>query len=346
MKVTVVGLGAEDGVTADCPDHLAFLKARGAEIARVTIRRRGPLRRLPALVRLMPRLLRSDLVVTDEYFNAAFASLLLRVVPLRIRHVVVGLNVSGNRTLSTPFRPLNIVINFFLQRMDLIFVASRAEAPLFAELHGLPLERFSFVHWAYDLPDETGSMDLPDVPFFCMIGRNNRDIRTFCDALEGTPYGGLLICDPAPAEALPDHVRVWVGVPMGDCIRALRHSVANVIVVNDAGRGAGHITLVTAMHCGKAQILSRVPPMADYFVDGRHAITVGLGRADELRAAMYRLAQDPDACEAMGDAARRHAARWLTHARRARSLEDRIRAWLDTGRVQWQDLDWWKEHDG
>lgn len=337
----VVSLTRSDsaGVSHSFPAHLQFLADRGYEYHGIDLPWAHPARRIGGYMRLAPLIRGSDLVITQEYFDAAAVSALLRLTGSKAKHLVVGLNVSSNRTLSTGQPALNRLANkLFFGRVDMAVVASKPEADIFARAHDIPRDRFSFVHWAYDLPQIEGRFDPPsDRPYFCLIGRNNRDHKTFCAALEGLDADGVIIGQQMPDIALGPNITAHAQIPFGDCISCIRGSLANVIIVNDADRGAGHITLVTGLHCAKAHIISHVDTALDYFTPGEHALTVPLADPVALRKAMLTLLDNPDLAQRMGQAAGAHAARLLTHERRSQVLEQRIRAWLDEGRIIWDE---------
>lgn len=335
-RAVSITLSDKPGITRDFPDHLKLLEERGYAFYGIALPWVHPLKRIPKFLKLAPFLRGADVILTNEYFNAACVSALLRVTGSRARHAVLGLNVSNNRTLRTKWPALNRMLNrLFFGRLGMAVVASKPEAEIFSEMHDIPLDRFSFVRWSYDLPRLEGHFDAPDRPYFCLIGRNNRDHATFCAALEGMAADGVIVAHTPPGLALPPNVRALAEIPLADCIDCIRHAVANVILVQDADRGAGHITIVTAMHCGRPQIISDVDTALDYFIPGVHALTVPLGDVQAVRAAMQALLDDPGRADRMGAAAADYAARELSHARRSEILQERLRTWLDTGRVIW-----------
>lgn len=321
-------------------EHLEFVEAEGGEVRAIKLVWESPYKRALKIVRLLPEIWGSRLVVTDEYFNAAIVSALLWISRSPARHAVLGLNVSSNRTLRFSSPWMNALVTLIFRRIDLAVVASQPEAEIFARMHDIPRDRFAFVHWAYDLPAEEGRFERPNRPYFCLIGRNNRDHETFCAAIATQEAEGVIISQNLPTLALPANVRAYSELSLPDCIDCIRGAVANVILVNDADRGAGHITIVTAMHCARPQIISHVPTALDYFIPGQHALTVPLHDVAAARAAMAVLLADPGRADRMGAQAALHAKRWLTHKRRVTMLSERLKLWLDTGRIEWADPDW------
>lgn len=338
-------VGSERRERTSEPGSLAFLDDGDTVFHTITLEAGGGFGRLRQVIGLLPRLRRAALVVTTEYIVAWSVGLMFWLTRAPARHVVVGLNISG-RPIQPRRRWMRRLANFAFRRVDLAIVASRPEARIFHALHDIPMRRFAFALWSFDLPSAEGStFARPARPYFCLIGRNNRDHATFCKALEGLDADGVIVASAPPAFDPPPNVRVLTNISFADCIDCIRGSVANVILVNDANRGAGHITIVTAMHCGRPQIISDVDTASDYFIEGEHVLTVPLADPAACRAAMAGLLADPARADRMGAASEAYALRWLTHDRRLQRLEEIQRAWWTDGRFDPIDPDWAAERD-
>jgi hypothetical protein len=280
----------------------------------------------------LPRLSHYDAIISTEY-NIAFAiGLRLLVQRLSARHIVVGLNLSG-RAIRTGFVPVDRVFNHIFGRLDGIIVHSREEIDLFRGLHDLSADKFAFSPWGFDLPaEETVSAHFgPGKPaYFCMIGRNNRDFGTFVKAIEASGCRGVIICGSKDQVLRTPHPLIdeFHDLTMDDCIACVRHALANVILVNDADRGAGHITAVMAMLLAKPQIFSSVAVLEDYLTSGEQGIGVKLGDVSAVAAAMAKLQSDADLCRALGNNARARAATHFSHAATSQRTIDLISSFL------------------
>ncbi|SFI12341.1 glycosyltransferase family protein [Albimonas pacifica] len=333
-------VGPERRETLSRPEPLAFLDDGDTKFHRITLKAGGGFGRLRQVLGLLPRLRRAKLVVTTEYIVAWSVGLLFFLTRAPAKHVVVGLNISG-RPIQPRRRWMRWLANLAFRRVDLAIVASRPEARIFHRMHDIPMQRFAFALWSFDLPSDEGSaFRRPDRPYFCLIGRNNRDHETFCKALEGLDAEGVIVSSAPPAIPLPANVRALTNIPFADCIDCIKGSVANVILVNDANRGAGHITIVTAMHCARPQIISDVDTATDYFIEDEHVLTVPLADAEATRAAMAGLLADPARADRMGAASAAYALRWLTHEKREQRLAEIQRDWWTGGGFAPIDPDW------
>lgn len=294
--------------------YAAPLEAAGYEVEQWAIPEASNLRQLACAWKLGHRIRRYRLIVANEYSTAVALGILAIVFRAKARMVVLSLNLS-RRPLRFPVFPLQKLINSGLRRYDAIVVHSQPEVGCFVELHGLNPHQFRVVPWGFDLPSFDSS-DFPGLPtrYVCLIGRNNRDFRTAAEALAGTGVSGVFVGADACQHRRPD-ICAFKSLPFPDCLKIMRGALANLILVRDTSRGAGHITAVAGMLLGKPHIYSDVPTLTPYLKNGRHGLAVPLNDAGAVRAAVTRLASDPDLVTQFGRAARHHARSELSHAR-------------------------------
>jgi glycosyltransferase involved in cell wall biosynthesis len=237
-----------------------------------------------------------DLIVSSEYYVSFGVNLRLRMGRSKARHLVWGLNQSRR---AIDLRLTRSLVSWVFNRSDQIIVHSRREAGIFAELHSIPAGKFEFVPWGFDLPEVawTRNWSQDAEPYVCLIGRNNRDLDTFCQGLEGTGIRGVVIssglgtADLAALRKWP-HIDVYQDLDMSACLDCIRGAMANVVLLKDDRRGAGHITMVAAMLLGKAQIITRAAVVEDYFVADLHALAVPFAAVVPFRTALLRLRDD------------------------------------------------------
>jgi glycosyltransferase involved in cell wall biosynthesis len=286
-------------------------------------------RQLLATLRLGPAIRDYDLVVANEYSTALGLGLLAVLFRAKARMVVVGLNLS-RRPFKFAFRPLQKVIDRAFGRYDAIVVHSTPEIAGFVNLHRLDPSRFKVVPWGFDLPafDRATITDLPP-NYVCVIGRNNRDFATVAESLKGTGVAGIFVGADRTLASIDPDIRCFESLPFEDCLKILSGALANVILVKDSTRGAGHITAVSGMLLGKPHIFSKVATLSDYLRDGREGIAVPLGDSAAVNRAVTRLASDPALAASMGNAARDHARREMSHAK---FMERIVAVMLDTAK--------------
>jgi glycosyltransferase involved in cell wall biosynthesis len=229
--------------------------------------------------------------------------------------VVLSLNLS-RRAFHFGFPPLQRMIDRALGRYDTIVVHSSPEIASFVQLHKLDPARFQLVPWGFDLP-AIGGAEFPGLPpaYVCVIGRNNRDFATVAASLAGTGVAGVFVGAGKSLESREPEIRCFESLPFEDCLKIMAGALANVILVKDGTRGAGHITAVAGMLLQKPHIFSDVGTLSEYLGDGRHGIAVPLHDAAAVQRAVRRLASDPALAERMGRAGRERALREMSHAK-------------------------------
>jgi hypothetical protein len=249
-----------------------------------------------------------DLIVSSEYFIGFGINLRLRLLRVKTPHIVWGLNQS-RRALD--MQVTKRFVSWVFNRSTRIVVHSRHESLLFASLHDIAEDKFRFAHWGFDLPQilPCKYSDTATGPYVCLIGRNNRDVATFCSGLQGTGIRGIVITSrlsEAEREELSrfPHIEVHQDLAMNDCLDCMRSALANVVLVSDNPRGAGHITMVAAMLMGKPQIISIAPVVEDYYRNGETALGVKVGSVDAFRSALLRLRDDPGLARDLADTGR------------------------------------------
>ncbi|MFT3988468.1 hypothetical protein [Aestuariivirga sp.] len=268
-----------------------------------------------------------DAIISTSYHCAFAVSLRLRAQRRRPLNIVIGFNLSG-RPWKVGVRPADALFNWIFRRLDLVIVHSTAEIGLMGELHHLDRNKIHFVPWGFDLPDEpaaTPSVPVPDGPLFCMIGRNNRDFATFSVAVEKAGCKGVIITDRfAEVPATGPHVQVIYNAPLAECMFWIERAVANVILVNDEMRGAGHITAVLGMLLKRPHIFSRAQTIADYLQAPDHGIAVAMHDADDTARAMQLVIAQPQRAQEMALRGYQHARHDLSHAAVTRQMADLV----------------------
>lgn len=303
------------------------------------------------ILRLFPLLLfsRRPAIFFTTSYSLTFAILLFQALTFsRARHISVSLNLS-RRPLKFDNRAVNALINRLFARLDLVLVHSMHEVGLFHDLHAIPREKFVFVHWGYDLPvfDST-RFDDHSKPYFCMIGRNNRDRASFLSAMRDLPAHGVLVAPayaPVDPATVPDNVEVLYDIPNDDCLNCIANSRANIILVNDENSGAGHITAVYAMHLGIPQVVSNAMPLREYFIDGFNAVMVPIGDAAAVRTALTALLDDDTRSARIADNGTEAARNWLHTAVTEQRMARIVRDFLEGRPVDIVDPAWTRWRD-
>lgn len=314
-RVLFVTLG--DPQNTPDSDIVVRLRAAGIDCDQIVLPYRKRWKRLIEAFWAARRVRNYDVVITNEYNNAFVFTVVSQFLQKKSKNIIIGMNLSGH-ALKSGIGLIDKAINNVFQNLTRIVVHSREEIDLFVRLHGIPREKFTFSSWGFDAPVASGPtrhFHSKTPRYFCMIGRNNRDFATFSAALANCDFDGVIIC--AEEERIlyseTSRLRVFHDLSMEECAACVRYSLANVILVKDADRGAGHITAVMGMQFAKPHIFTAVPTLSDYLVPDQHGIGVKLENVTEVTEAMIQLLNNTDLATRMGQAAQRDAGMIHSH---------------------------------
>ncbi|WP_040611059.1 glycosyltransferase family 4 protein [Oceaniovalibus guishaninsula] len=269
-----------------------------------------------ALMRLSLRAARAarghDVVATHGPWTALFVAAALRALRVRRPHLAFTFNHGNGIFFRGPFLALARRV---LPATDLFVTHSRHERGLLSRKYGIPVERIAFTHWAVAPPPQRPAPDyLPQGPFVCCIGRNNRDLPTFIEAVRLARIPAVLICGAGQADGLdlPPGLVLRSDVPFDECDAVLDRALASVVPLIDDSTGAGHMTVVTSLHYGTPVIGTQGPILSDYVIDGETGLTVPRGSPQALADAIAALRDDPARRAALSGSCRAFAAAHLS----------------------------------
>jgi glycosyltransferase involved in cell wall biosynthesis len=237
--------------------------------------------------------------------------------------------------------PNGIKRRFFsilLRRADSFVVFSTMERELYAHTFHLPRDRFSVVLWSVNRP-KVGHLGSPLQlgAYVSAIGGNARDYRTLLSAAAELPHiQFVLVVRPESLRGLivPQNVLTFQNLPDGLAMNVLFYSRFMVLPLADFNIPSGHVTLVAAMHLGKAVIVTDALGVRDYIRNGENAVTVPVASVVDLVIKISQLWNDTEFCARLGESGQHFAARecseecitrhfrdWLVAKRLASELE-------------------------
>lgn len=273
-----------------------------------------------------------DLVISMDYYLTIGLALRKFFFGGIKNHFSYGFNRSRDSFFERQ-RLVRVFLSRVLRGCDCFVVHSIAEAKIFSGYFNLPEDRFLFRHWGADLPVYTEEGRLREKfpitgDFVCAIGRNNRDYELLFRAVKDLDVSVVVV---APDYALaglnvPCNVKVLSGLTMSDSLGLINASMVNIVPIKDATRGAGHMTVVFAMHMGKPQIITDVNTIRDYFTP-EQVVSVEHESVLELSRAIKRLANDSAAREVLGESSVVFSEQWMSSASVSRTVMDILRNW-------------------
>lgn len=265
-------------------------------------------------------------VVAHGPINAAWYGLVARILrvdrPL-LAHTFNFISLPSSakrRVLSVVFRVIGI-------RRFVVY--STMEREVYSREFGIPSQRFDVVLWGTDPP----AISTPGIPaevgdYVCAIGGNARDYRTLFQAAKCLPHVRFVIVmrpDNLRGLDVPSNVVVRTNVPFAVAMNILNYSRFMVLplVCNDVP--CGHVTMVCAMHLGKAYVVTDSSGVRDYAKDQINSLTVKHDSVTALVEGIVRLWGDPQFCSQLGENGHRLATAECTEEH----VAQHFRRWID-----------------
>jgi hypothetical protein len=186
---------------------------------------------------------------------------------------------------------------------------SAAETQSLARMFELPAERFPHVPWALC---RTGEAEFPPASTRSGVlasGRAACDWETLFAAAT-SQWDLTVVCgeaDRSRVEALDatagTGARIHSEISRGEHDALMRAAAVYAMPLTEDRLSSGQVRLQTATELGAPVVVSRISTLAEYVVDGKTAIQVGVGQPDSLRAAVEGLLADPERRDGLATAA-------------------------------------------
>jgi glycosyltransferase involved in cell wall biosynthesis len=170
------------------------------------------------------------------------------------------------------------------------------------------LDRLEFMHLGFPHhPVDSADRPYIDGDYICALGEQARDYRTFLESVKRLPeIKAVMVVRPKNIAGLdiPANVRVMTNIPYSRAMNVLAFSRFMVLPLNSSDVPCGHITLINAMHMGKAIAITRSEGVSDYVCEGENALMFSAGSVDEMTEVLRRMWYDRELCTRLGEAGR------------------------------------------
>jgi glycosyltransferase involved in cell wall biosynthesis len=191
-----------------------------------------------------------------------------------------------------------------LQGYDLIVTNARPSVDAIKRRYPAAGDRVVYVRWG-----GTGDQDVmtsSDQGYIFSGGRTNRDFTTLFKALAAVDCPAVVVAgkDVAAPPGLPERIALRHDLPVEEFQRLLHGARIVVVALKHPEVSSGQVVLNRAMRSGKPVVVTNVAGMDDYVTDGKDAMLVAPGDAEDLRATLEWLLAHPERREEIGAAAR------------------------------------------
>lgn len=258
-----------------------------------------------------------NLIVSHGPRAALYSEMIARGSRNRASHLVFSFNFT-----DLPTGARRSLMRRYLQRADRFVVASTVERDLYSNYFEIEGGRIDFLPWSVRPPLEELSKpaQYSDVPYICAIGSQARDYETLLEAMRRIPTIRLILVggrDSIPDLPIPENVKIVTNIPLPDAMNILAHSRFMVLPLRSSTVPCGHVTVVSAMHMGKAILATDSSGLRDYLIHGKNAELVPPNDSKLLSLAIEKLFDDSTLCEMLGNEASNFARHNCTEDRAA-----------------------------
>jgi glycosyltransferase involved in cell wall biosynthesis len=282
---------------------------------------RGDLARRVLAARAARRLASPDdsMLVSHGPRISLYVELANRRRPRRAHHLAYVFNYT-----ELPHGKKRALHAHALATVDRFVVFSTTEREIYARYFDLPIDRIDMIHWAVRPP--AIGVDEPALiagDYLCAVGGQGRDYGVLVEAMRKLPSLRLVIVSTRAAMAgldVPGNVEVRLDTPLAEATNLIAHSRFMALPLRDAEVPCGHVTIVSAMHLGKAIVATGSSGIADYIQEGVNGRLAAPHDPASLAAAIESLAGDDTECRRLGENGRAFA--------RAHCMEDNAVAYF------------------
>jgi glycosyltransferase involved in cell wall biosynthesis len=234
-----------------------------------------------------------SVLVSHGPLLALYSEFLARPAARQALHLVFSFNFT-----DLPTGTRRALLRKHLRRVDRLVVASATERELYSEYFELEADRIDVLLWGVQPPVQelTKAARFSDGQYICAIGSQARDYDTLMDAMRRVPHINLILVatpDSLPRGVVPPNVKVLINIPPADAMNVLAHSMFMVLPLRDSTVPCGHVTVVAAMHMGKAILSTNSTGLSDYLIDGRNAKFFSPKNPQQLAEKIESLFNDP-----------------------------------------------------
>jgi glycosyltransferase involved in cell wall biosynthesis len=194
-----------------------------------------------------------------------------------------------------------VMLKLGLRQADRLVTFSRIEREVYSRAFNLPKDRFYFVYWGANAP--IVSDDDSFGHYVSSIGGNARDYATLMDAARRLPRIPFIVVGRPENFAgldLPQNVTRHVNTPLDFAMNLLKNSRFMVLPLNSSEVPCGHVTIVAAMHLGKAMVVTASSGVDDYVLANENALVSPTKDAHAMSTLIEKLWDDRDLCAQLG----------------------------------------------
>ncbi|WP_411820579.1 glycosyltransferase family 4 protein [Hyphococcus formosus] len=217
------------------------------------------------------------------------------------------------------------------KNVDGFAVFTDAEQGLYADFFNIDQSRFLRAPWGVSSPLTKIEPRAVSEAYFAALGGEARDYEVLCEAARALPdIQFIVVARPHNFDGLnpPPNLEVRFNLPFNEAWAIVQHAEAAIIPLRSRETPCGLVTLVGAMHLGKAQIVTDAAGAADYIKDRETGLLVPARDSAALVEAIKTLADDPELAMRIGHNAKNYAAQNCSEDNTIQFFTDLLKNWF------------------
>ncbi len=267
-----------------------------------------------------------DVIISHGPLTSAWTEYALGPTKGTARHLAFSFNFT-----DLPVGLRRSLMSHAFRTVDNFAVFTDYEQSLYATWLGIDADRLLRAPWGV-APPLTAAPDREiKESYVAALGGEARDYETLCAAAKLSPETKFVaVARPHNFDGLdvPQNLVVMFDLPFERAWAILWHAEAAIIPLRSRDTPCGLVTLVGAMHLGKAQIATAAVGISDYVQDGESGLLVPANDANALASAISTLAAQPGLVSYLGENAKSFAQTQCSEAKTVAFFEDLLHQWL------------------
>ncbi|MEM9619064.1 MAG: glycosyltransferase [Pseudomonadota bacterium] len=267
-----------------------------------------------------------DVIVSHGPLTTAWTEAAIGSAKQNARHLGFSFNFT-----DLPTGPRRRLMKHAFKTVDAFAVFTDGEKSLYADWLDISPEKLIRAPWGVAPPLSKAPPREIQTPYVAALGGEARDYRTLCEAARLCPeIKFVAIARPRNFDGLdaPDNLTTLFNLPFERAWGIVWHAGAALLPLRSQETPCGLVTLVGAMHLGKAQIATAAMGVADYLQEGETGLTVPANDAGALAAAIRRLQADSPLAARLGDNAKAYASAHCSEGATVAFFEGLLRSWF------------------
>ena len=271
--------------------------------------RKFTLHNLWQTISLLPKMGQYDAVVSHHCSNGTFLSLARKVFRLKKPpHIIVDVELPA---IAKPSQRLRArIAKYIFSSVDAIIYHVKVQREYYLSVLGLPQAKIHFLPFGMDHEYFSPSVGEPTGDYILSQGDGSRDYETLLDAARSVNAKikiisacGLQIClqNYGPP---PENIEVYGFMPISQLKVMIAEAKFVVLSLQSVPYSIGHGSLLMAMAMAKAVVVSNVPAMIGYVIDGDTALLCQHGNAADMAEKINYLLANPAEAQRIGKNAR------------------------------------------